>query len=84
MTRASRPARGPRHGGRDRPQAGVDVIPLPAAGEVMRFSGAQLHTSDSNTSAGQYKRRLPHGTPGTAGGRWGTVADADCTGHGDS
>jgi hypothetical protein len=29
---------------------GVDVIPLPAPGEVLLFSGAQLHTSIPNTS----------------------------------
>jgi hypothetical protein len=30
--------------------AGVDVIPLPAPGEILLFSGAQLHTSIPNTS----------------------------------
>ena len=29
---------------------GVDLIPLPAPGEVLLFSGAQLHTSIPNTS----------------------------------
>jgi hypothetical protein len=41
--------------GQSRPGAidhtpGVDVIPLPAPGEILLFSGAQLHTSIANTS----------------------------------
>ena len=62
---------------------GVEVIPVPAPGQVLLFSGAQLHTSIPNTSGGgQVQRRLPHGGrrgPGVDG-RGAPLVDADCTG----
>jgi hypothetical protein len=61
---------------------GVDVIPLPAPGEVLLFSGAQLHTSIPNTS-GLARYSVDFRTVDTRDvkvGRGAPVADADCTG----
>ena len=62
---------------------GVDVIPLPAPGEVLLFSGAQLHTSIPNTSGlARYSvdfRTVRHHATCTAG-VGAPLVDADCTG----
>jgi hypothetical protein len=61
---------------------GVDVIPLPAPGGVLLFSGAQLHTSIPNTSGlARYSvdfRVVDARDLGT--GRGAPLADAYCTG----
>jgi hypothetical protein len=70
-----------------RPQAidhtpGVDVIPLPAPGEVLLFSGAQLHTSIPNTS-GLARYSVDFRTVNTMdlhAGLGAPLVDAACTG----
>jgi hypothetical protein len=60
----------------------VDVIPLPAPGQVLLFSGAQLHTSIPNSS-GLARYSVDFRTVNTADLRAGTGAplvDAYCTG----
>jgi ectoine hydroxylase-related dioxygenase (phytanoyl-CoA dioxygenase family) len=60
----------------------VDVIPLPAPGEVLLFSGAQLHTSIPNTS-GLARYSVDFRTVNTTdlhAGLGAPVVDADCTG----
>jgi hypothetical protein len=60
----------------------VDVIPLPAPGEVLLFSGAQLHTSIANTSGlSRYSVdfRTVH-EPDLLAGRGAPLVDARCTG----
>jgi hypothetical protein len=62
--------------------AGVDVIPLPAPGEVLLFSGAQLHTSIPNTS-GLARYSVDFRTVDTRdllAGRGAPLVDAYCTG----
>jgi hypothetical protein len=62
--------------------AGVDVIPLPAPGQLLLFSGAQLHTSIPNTS-GLARYSVDFRTVDTrdlVAGRGAPVADAYCTG----
>lgn len=62
--------------------AGVEVIPLPAPGEVLLFSGAQLHTSIPNTSGlARYSVdfRIVD-TRDLLSGRGAPLVDADCTG----
>jgi hypothetical protein len=62
--------------------AGVDVIPLPAPGEVLLFSGAQLHTSIPNTS-GLARYSVDFRTVDTrdlAAGLGAPLVDAYCTG----
>ena len=62
--------------------AGVDVIPLPAPGEVLLFSGAQLHTSIPNTS-GLARYSVDFRTVDTrdlVARRGAPLVDADCTG----
>jgi hypothetical protein len=62
--------------------AAVDVIPLPAPGEVLLFSGAQLHTSIPNTS-GLARYSVDFRTVDTrdlAAGRGAPLVDAECTG----
>jgi hypothetical protein len=74
-------------GGQSRPraidhEAGVDVIPIPAPGEVLLFSGAQLHTSIPNTS-GLARYSVDFRTVDTRdllAGRGAPVVDAWCTG----
>jgi len=74
-------------GGQSRPgaidhEAGVDVIPIPAPGEVLLFSGAQLHTSIPNTS-GIARYSVDFRTVDTRdllAGRGAPVVDAWCTG----
>jgi hypothetical protein len=61
---------------------GVDLIPLPAPGEVLLFSGAQLHKSIPNTS-GLARYSVDFRTVDTRDLEAGTGAplvDADCTG----
>ena len=61
---------------------GVDVIPLPAPGEVLLFSGAQLHTSIPNTS-GLCRYSVDFRTvhePDLLAGRGARLVDASCTG----
>jgi hypothetical protein len=61
---------------------GVDVIPLPAPGEVLLFSGAQLHTSIPNTS-GLARYSVDFRTVDTRdllSGRAAALVDAECTG----
>jgi hypothetical protein len=61
---------------------GVDVIPLPAPGQVLLFSGAQLHTSIPNTS-GLARYSVDFRTVDTRDlrdGRGAPLADAYCTG----
>jgi hypothetical protein len=61
---------------------GVDVIPLPAPGQVLLFSGAQLHTSIPNTS-GLTRYSVDFRTVDTrdlTAGRGAPLADAHCTG----
>ena len=73
--------------GQSRPRAidhtpGVDVIPLPAPGEVLLFSGAQLHTSIPNTS-GLCRYSVDFRTvhePDLLAGRGARLVDASCTG----
>lgn len=63
-------------------QPGVDVIPLPAPGEILLFSGAQLHTSIPNTS-GLARYSVDFRTVDTRdllAGRGAPVVDAGCTG----
>jgi hypothetical protein len=62
--------------------AAVDVIPLPAPGEVLLFSGAQLHTSIPNTS-GLARYSVDFRTVDTrdlAAKRGAQLVDARCTG----
>ena len=62
--------------------AGVDVIPLPAPGQVLLFSGAQLHTSIPNTS-GLARYSVDFRTVDTRDlltDRGAPLVDADCTG----
>jgi len=62
--------------------AAVDVIPLPAPGEVLLFSGAQLHTSIPNTS-GLARYSVDFRTVDArdlAAGRGAPLVDAECTG----
>jgi hypothetical protein len=62
--------------------AAVDVIPLPAPGEVLLFSGAQLHTSIPNTS-GLSRYSVDFRTVDTRDlmvGCGAPLADAWCTG----
>lgn len=61
---------------------GVDVIPLPAPGQVLLFSGAQLHTSIPNTS-GLARYSVDFRTVDTRdlqSGRGAPLTDAHCTG----
>jgi hypothetical protein len=61
---------------------GVDVIPLPAPGEVLLFSGAQLHTSIPNTS-GLARYSVDFRTVDTRdllSGRAAPLVDAECAG----
>jgi hypothetical protein len=61
---------------------GVDVIPLPAPGQVLLFSGAQLHTSIPNSS-GLARYSVDFRTVDTRdllAGRGAPLADAYCTG----
>ena len=63
-------------------QAAVDVTPLPAPGELLLFSGAQLHTSIPNTS-GLARYSVDFRTVDTrdlTAGRGAPVVDAWCTG----
>jgi hypothetical protein len=60
----------------------VDVIPLPAPGQVLLFSGAQLHTSIPNTS-GLARYSVDFRTVDTRDlqdGSGASLVDADCTG----
>ena len=60
----------------------VDVIPLPAPGEVLLFSGSQLHTSIPNTS-GLARYSVDFRTVDTRdlqAGHGAPLVDADCTG----
>jgi hypothetical protein len=60
----------------------VDVIPLPAPGEVLLFSGAQLHTSIPNSS-GLARYSVDFRTVDVrdlTAGRGAPLADAYCTG----
>ena len=60
----------------------VDVIPLPAPGEVLLFSGAQLHTSIPNTS-GLSRYSVDFRTVDTrdlTAGHGAPLVDAWCTG----
>ncbi len=62
--------------------AGVDVIVLPAPGEVLLFSGAQLHTSIPNTS-GLARYSVDFRTVDTRdvlAGHGAPLVDARCTG----
>lgn len=62
--------------------ADLEVIPLPAPGQVLLFSGAQLHKSIPNTS-GLARYSVDFRTVDTrdlAAGRGAPLADADCTG----
>ena len=61
---------------------GVDVIPLPAPGEVLLFSGAQLHTSIPNTSGlARYSVDFRVVDARDLGaGRGAPLVDAYCTG----
>jgi hypothetical protein len=62
--------------------AAVDVIPLPAPGQILLFSGAQLHTSIPNTS-GLARYSVDFRTVDTrdlVARRGATLADAYCTG----
>jgi hypothetical protein len=62
--------------------AGVDLIPLPAPGHVLLFSGAQLHTSIPNTS-GLARYSVDFRTVDTRdlqAGRGARLVDAYCTG----
>jgi hypothetical protein len=61
---------------------GVDVIPLPAPGQVLLFSGAQLHTSIPNSS-GVARYSVDFRTVDTRdlqARRGAPLADAHCTG----
>jgi hypothetical protein len=61
---------------------GADVIPLPAPGHVLLFSGAQLHTSIPNTS-GLARYSVDFRTVDVrdlVAGRGAPLADAHCTG----
>jgi len=61
---------------------GVDVIPLPAPGQVLLFSGAQLHMSIPNTS-GLSRYSVDFRTVDTRdvqAGIGAPLVDADCTG----
>ena len=61
---------------------GVEVIPVPAPGQVLLFSGAQLHTSIPNTS-GVARYSVDFRTVDTrdlVDGRGAPLVDADCTG----
>ena len=63
-------------------RASVDVTPLPAPGEVLLFSGAQLHTSIPNSS-GLARYSVDFRTVDTrdlAEGRGAPLVDAWCTG----
>ena len=60
----------------------VDVIPLPAPGQVLLFSGAQLHTSIPNRS-GLARYSVDFRTVDARdllAGRCAPIVDADCTG----
>jgi hypothetical protein len=61
---------------------GVDVIPLPAPGEVLLFSGAQLHSSIPNTSGlARYSVDFRSvDLSDVQAGRGAPLADAYCTG----
>jgi hypothetical protein len=62
--------------------AGVDVIPLPAPGQVLLFSGAQLHTSIPNSS-GLARYSVDFRTVDKRdllAGRGAPLADAYCAG----
>jgi hypothetical protein len=61
---------------------GVDVIPLPAPGQVLLFSGAQLHTSIPNTSGlARYSVDfLTVDTRDLLAGRGALLVDAYCGG----
>jgi hypothetical protein len=60
----------------------LDVIPLPAPGEVLLFSGAQLHASIPNTSGlARYSVDFRSvDVRDVRAGRGAPLADADCTG----
>jgi len=61
---------------------GVEVIPVPAPGQVLLFSGAQLHTSIPNTS-GVARYSVDFRTVDTRDlieGHGAPLVDADCTG----
>jgi hypothetical protein len=61
---------------------GVDVIPLPAPGQVLLFSGAQLHTSIANSS-GVARYSVDFRTVDTRdlrAGRGAPLVDTYCTG----
>jgi len=63
-------------------EPGVDVIPIPAPGQVLLFSGAQLHKSVPNTS-GLARYSVDFRTVDTRdlqAGRGAPLADAHCTG----
>lgn len=80
-------AKSVRKEGQSRPGAidhtpSVDVIPLPAPGDVLLFSGAQLHRSIPNTS-GLARYSIDFRTldvPDLLNGRGAPLADAWCTG----
>ncbi len=60
----------------------MDVIPVPAPGEVLLFSGAQLHKSIPNTS-GLARYSVDFRTVNTDdlhAGLGAPLVDADCTG----
>lgn len=60
----------------------VDLVPLPSPGQVLLFSGAQLHRSVPNTS-GLARYSVDFRTvsvPDVIEGRGAPLADADCTG----
>jgi hypothetical protein len=60
----------------------VDLVVLPAPGQVLLFSGAQLHTPIPNTS-GRARYSVDFRTvsvPDLAGGRGAPLVDARCTG----
>jgi hypothetical protein len=62
--------------------AGQELIVLPAPGEVLLFSGAQLHTSIPNTS-GRARYSVDFRTvdvPDLKSGRGAPIVDAQCTG----
>ncbi len=63
-------------------QAGQELIVLPAPGQVLLFSGAQLHTSIPNTS-GRARYSIDFRTVDVEdleAGRGAPLVDADCTG----
>ena len=63
-------------------QAGQELVVLPAPGQVLLFSGAQLHTSIPNTS-GRARYSIDFRTVDVEdleAGRGAPLVDADCTG----